>query len=348
MADLVYKNMVKAQADQKRWYDRNARPHKFEPGDQVLVLLPTSTSKLLAQWQGSYEVLKPIGEVDYLINMHDRRNKRRVFHVNMLKQFHSPTAVKSNFLVDETGQTSVESELLDEEIPSWNSHHSGNPITGEQLSELQQSNLHKLLKEFVDVLQDKPGRTTTVEHTVDTGTASPVRLPPYRVPHAYRDMVESELKDMLENSIIKPSASQWSAPMVLVQKKDGSLRLCVDYHRLNSVSQIDAYPMPQVDELLDRLGKAHFISTMDLTRGYWQVPVAVKDRHKTAFSSPFGFFQFRMMPFGLQGAPATFQRMMDSFIHGVHDFTPVYLDDLVIYSTTWEDHLYHLRTVLLR
>ena len=133
---------------------------------------------------------------------------------------------------------------------------------------MQQSNLWKLLSEFVDVLQDKPGSTSTVEHTIDTGITSPVHLPPYRVPHAYRDMVESELKDMLENGIVNPSASQWSAPMVLVQKKDGSLRLCVDYRRLNSVSKIDAYPMPQVDELLDRHGKAHFISTMDLTRGY--------------------------------------------------------------------------------
>ena len=138
MADLVNENMVQSQANQKRWYDRNARSHKFEPGDQVLVLLLTSTSKLLAQWQGPYEIVKPIGEVDYLINMHDRRNKRRVFHVNMLKQFHSPTAVHSNLLVDETGKTSVEIELLDEEIPSWNSQHNGNPKTGEQLSESQQ------------------------------------------------------------------------------------------------------------------------------------------------------------------------------------------------------------------
>ena len=152
MADLVHENMVQSQANQKRWYDRNIRSHKFEPGDQVLVLLPTSTSKLLAQWQGPYEIVKPIGEVDNLINMHDRRNKRRVFHVNMLKQFHSPTAVHSNLLVDETGQTSVESELLDEEIPSWNSQHNGNPKTGEQLSESQQSNLQNLLTEFVDVL----------------------------------------------------------------------------------------------------------------------------------------------------------------------------------------------------
>ena len=169
MTDLVQQNMLKSQADQKRWYDRNARTRKFEPGDQVVVLLPTSTSKLLAQWQGPYEVVKPIGEVDYLINMHDRRNKRRVFHVNMLKQFYSPAVVNSNFLVDDTGEASVESELLDEEIPSWNCQYKGHPKIGEQLSAIQQNTLQKLLDEFTDVLQDKPGRTTIVEHTINTG-----------------------------------------------------------------------------------------------------------------------------------------------------------------------------------
>ena len=106
-------------------------------------------------------------------------------------------------------------------------------------------------------------------------------------------------------------------------KKDGSLRICVDYCRLNSVSQVDAYPMPRVDELLDRLGKANFISTMDLTRGYWQVPVAEQDRHKTVFNSPFNWF--RVMAFGLQGAPATFQRMMDRLITGAYKFAAAYL-----------------------
>ena len=134
--------------------------------------------------------------------------------------------------------------------------------------------MQQILDEFADVLQDKLGRTTIVEHTINTGTANPVRLLPYRVPHAYRDMVESELKEMLDGGIIEPSASQWSASMVLVTKKDGSLRICVDYCRLNGVSQVNAYPMPRVDELLDRLGKANFISTIDLTRGYRQVPVA--------------------------------------------------------------------------
>ena len=98
MSDLVNQNMIKSQATQKKWHDRNARSRKFQPGEQVLVLLPTSTSKLLAQWQGPYEVIKPIGEVDYLINMHDKRNKRRIFHVNMLKQ-HSPATKSTSFLV---------------------------------------------------------------------------------------------------------------------------------------------------------------------------------------------------------------------------------------------------------
>ena len=104
--------------------------------------------------------------------------------------------------------------------------------------------------------------------------------------------------------------------------------------------------MPRVDELLDRLGKANFRSTMDLTRGYWQVPVAQQDQHKTAFNSPFGFFQFRVMPFGLQGAPATFQRMMDRLLIGAYKFAAAYLDDLVIYSSTWSDHLQHICLIL--
>ena len=253
-----------------------------------------------------------------------------------------------SLLVNDKGESSAENEVPDDEIPSWNSDQNGHHKIGDQLSVSQRSELQNILDEFADVLQDKPGRTTIVEHTINTGMANPVRLPPYRVPHAYREMVESELKEMLDSGIIEPSVSQWSASMVLVKKKDRSLRICVDYRRLNSVSQVDAYPMPRVDELLDRLGKANFISTMDLTRGYWQVLVAEQDRHKTAFNSPVGFFQFRVMPFGLQGAPATFQRMMDRLLTGAYEFAAAYLDNLVIYSSMWSDHLHHIHSMLQR
>ena len=117
---------------------------------------------------------------------------------------------------------------------------------------------------------------------------------------------------------------------------------------MNTVTQTDAYPMPRIDELIDRLGRAKYITTLDLTRGYWQVPVAEEDQHKTAFATPFGLFQFRVMPFGLCGAPATFQRMMDHLIEGLENFTAAYLDDLVIYSENWRDHLQHVESVLFK
>ena len=142
----------------------------------------------------------------------------------------------------------------------------------------------------------------------------PNSISPYRLPQAYRKAVKDELDEMLDNGIIEPSRSEWSFPIVLVPKKDGSLRMCVDYHKLNSVSRNDNYPMPWIDELIDRLGKTRFVSTIDLTKGYWQVPVATNDRHKTAFITPFRLFQFQMMPFGLSGAPASFQRLMDRLI----------------------------------
>ena len=134
--------------------------------------------------------------------------------------------------------------------------------------------------------------------------------------------------------------------MVLAFKKDGTLRLSVDYRRLNAVSAADAYPMPRVDDILDRLGRAKFFTIIDLTRGYWQIPVAQDSQAKTAFSTPFGLFQFRRLTFSLQSAPATFQRMMDTLIAKYRDFADVYLDDLIVFSKTWDEHLQHVKCIL--
>ena len=144
---------------------------------------------------------------------------------------------------------------------------------------------------------------------------------------------------MKNAGIITPSSSEWASPIVLVPKKDGTMRMCVDYRRLNSVSEADAYPMPRIDELIDRLGSASYISTLDLTRGYWQVPVTQESQPKTAFTTPFGLFDFTVMPFGLHGAPATFQRMMDTLLREAETYAAAYLDDLVVCSTSWTDHL---------
>ena len=148
-------------------------------------------------------------------------------------------------------------------------------------------------------------------------------------------------------SIISPSSSEWASPMVLV-KKDGTLRLCVDYRRVNAASATDAYPLPRIDDIIDQIGRAKYLTTLDLTKGYWQVPVASEDRHKTAFCTPFGLFELNVMPFGLQGALGTFQRLMDGLIRGLSSLASAYLDDLIISSSTWEDHMSHLRIIFER
>ena len=150
---------------------------------------------------------------------------------------------------------------------------------------------------------------------------------------------------MLELGAIQPSACPWASPVALVEKKDGEVRFCVDYRKLNQVARSDAYPMPRVEEVLETVGLAKFISTLDLARGYWQVPMAEESKEKTAFTTPYGLFEFNVMPFGLHNAPATFQRLMNRVLQGCQSFAQAYIDDIVVYSRTWEEHLQHPRKV---
>ena len=151
---------------------------------------------------------------------------------------------------------------------------------------------------------------------------------------------------MLENGLIKKSFSPWSAPTVIVNKKNGKFRLCIDYRKLNAVTKPDAYPVSRIADMLDALGHSAFFSTLDLASGFWQVEVLSKDREKTTFTTPFGIYEFLVMPFGLINAPATFQRVMDRvFQEFAWKFVLVYIDDIIIYSKMCEEHREHLRTV---
>ena len=162
----------------------------------------------------------------------------------------------------------------------------------------------------------------------------PVQQQPYRLPHMYRNAVEKEIEEMIKEGVTEPANSEWASPTVIIRKKCDTIRLCVDYRRLTAVTHMDAYPMPRMEEILDQVGQPKHITTLDLAKGYWQVPVAEKDRHKTAFITPGGLCQFKMMPFGLCGAPAMFQQMMDQVIRGLHKFANAYLDDLIIFGAS--------------
>ncbi len=185
---------------------------------------------------------------------------------------------------------------------------------GDHLSPLQLADLAKLQADFADVFSPLPGRTDLVQHHIETRPGKVARSRPYRLPEHKKNVVREELKAMLDLGVIEESHSDWASPIVLVPKTDGSVRFCVDYRKVNAVSKFDAYLMPRVDELLDRLGAARFYSTLDLTKGYWQIPLSPLSKEKTAFTTPFGLHQFVTLPFGLFGAPATFQRLMDKVL----------------------------------
>ncbi len=172
------------------------------------------------------------------------------------------------------------------------------------LAAAQKTELQHLVGQFSDVFSPLPGQTRVLQHDVRTPPGTIVRQRPYRIPEARRHAVEEGVQEMLKLGVIEPSRSPWSSPIVMVPKPDGTLRFCNDFRRLNEVSEFDGYPMPRVDELLERLGRARFISTLDLTKGYWQVPLSETAKPKTAFSTPSGHWQYRVLPFGLHGAPA--------------------------------------------
>ena len=203
---------------------------------------------------------------------------------------------------------------------------------------------------FPEELPAKLPPRRNIEHGIELelGTSPPSR-PPYRLSFVEQDELRKQLKQLLDNQLIRPSCSPYGSPVLFVKKKSGELRMCIDFRALNNITIKNKYPLPRVDELLDQLSTGRYFSKLDLTSGYWQVRIKDNDIPKTAFRTRYGHFEFMVMPFGLTNAPATFQHLMNSIFQDFLDkFVIVYLDDIMIYSKTYEEHLEHLEKVFAR
>ena len=326
---MVREHMQRAQMEQCHTYNRGAVMREFQVGEWVLVLVPTSECKFLAKWKGPYEVVEKVGGVNYRVRQPGRRRGVQIYHVNILKKWHAPDAVPLPALL---------TTVLPQSPPPV-------PI-GDELAPDQKREVKELLERNRDRFSELPGRTHAISHDIHTSPGQVVRQRPYRIPEARRVAIKKEVEIMLKLGVIEESHSPWSSPIVIVPKPDGSLRFCNDFRKLNEVSRFDAYPMPRVDELIERLGPARFVSTFDLTKGYWQVPLTERAKPKTAFSTPEGLFQYTVLPFGVHGAPATFQRLMDRVLRPHREYAAAYLDDIIIHSISWETHVKHLEAVL--
>ena len=223
-------------------------------------------------------------------------------------------------------------------------------IRVDHLTEEDQTSLFNVLqRHHVWPSPGKLGKTHLVDHPIDVQGAQPIRQRPYCVLETKKQIIAKEVEKMLLSNVIEPSASPWSSPVVLLEKLDGEYRFCVDYRKLNRVTKKDAYPLPRIDETLDALGNASIFTTMDLQSGFWQIPVRDADKEKTAFSTHNGHYAFKTMPFGLANSPATFQRLMDLVLSGLHwTHCLVYLDDIIVFGSSVEEHLQRLDIVLER
>ena len=214
-----------------------------------------------------------------------------------------------------------------------------------EVPEKYQQQVGRFLKKHHDLFAAKDsdlGHTDTVKMKIDTGNQSPIKLRPYRTPIRNREVIDKAVDEMLDANVIRRSKSPWSFPVVILDKKDGSKRFYVDFRKLNQITKPNSYPLPLIDDFLALLGKAKFFTSLDLKSGYWQVLM-----DETAFACHGGLFEFNVMPFGLSCAPAIFQELMAIVLQGL-PFATAYLDDILIFSETLEDHLSHLETVFDR
>ena len=349
---LAQENLEKMQVKQKVYYDKRARSRKFGVGDKVLLLLPTDSNKLLLQWKGPYDVVEVVNRMDYKIDVDGIVN---TYHANMLKLYVERQDVMSHCLMSAEASSTVDEEVENEEFsldecafPTAKQPESYNDVSiCEALTSEQRSDAETLIRQYPDVFTSLPGRTDQIEHNIKLLTSDPIRSKGYPIPFKTRDVMESEIKEMLELDVIEPSVSPYSSPVVLVPKKDGSVRFCIDFRKLNKVTEFDAEPMPNMEEVINRMSGHRYFTKMDLCKGYWQVPLSDHCKVLTAFETPKDLFQFKTMPFGLVNSVATFCRMIRRILDGVPNVDS-FVDDMWIFTENWKDHMTSFRQVLDR
>jgi hypothetical protein len=370
-----------ANAAQKRYVDQynlRSRDKRFSVGESVLILQPDSTSsKAFSKWKGPAKIVEIKSDYSYMVEIdnaiyHIHANRLRKYNVRVDEvncAYASLPVVESGMVnecncaviyerdtdfgnievVNPPGEQMYNSELL----PSQR-------VSEEQVNHLapwQRKQLFAVLDKYAMCFSESPGLCNVIQHEIPvTADFKPKRLPAYRVPENLKESVNTQIKQLLDLGIIKPSKSPMSSPVVCVIKGqkpiDGKItpdkvRICVNYQYVNKFTVPDVLPLPNISEVIQRVGNAKFISLFDARSGYHQLPVKFDDQWLTGFVCDLGFFEFTRCPFGMRSSGASFVRAIHEIINPIREFVEAYVDDMAVYSDDWTKHLNHINEYLL-
>ena len=348
-------------------YNLRSREKQFDVGDQVLILIPdTTASKVFSRWQGPATVIETRPHNSYLVELngthkHLHADKLRRYQINVGEVIVAPADCNDITAEMSTNQCAIvyesDNDFGDISVIDSPKMETGllpsqkiDPQKLKHLAPQQRRELLDILDSFSECFSDKPGCCNWIQHEIHvTEGFKPKRLPTYRVPESLKPEVEKQIDEMLQLGIIKPSKSQMASPIVCVLKgKDGrdGIRLAIDYRYLNKYCLGDAYPMPDIADLLQRVGQAKYISSFDVKGAYWQIPVHPDHQWLTAFVWDGGLYEFTRAPFGQKGSGNTFMRAMQQVIQPLRQFTASFVDDVSVYSNQWKLHLAHVTRFL--
>ena len=352
---IAMENLKEAQSKMKGWYDRKARIRKFNVGDKVLVLFPMQGHPMKARYSGPWEIERQLSDVNYIVKTPGRRKSNQLCHINMLKRYHERAEGKVNSVNIVNATEEIRDEISEMRLEKCDGKMLDNSTVLKNMNfKLRHMELEKreeligVIKSYKNLFQDTPRRTNAIVHDVEVENVEPIKQHPYRVNPRKREIMRQEIDYMLKHDLIEPSNSPWSSPSVLVPKpgEDG-FRFCTDYRKVNQVTKSDSYPIPRIDDCIDRVGDATYVTKIDLLKGFWQVGLTERAKTISAFVTMDGLYQYKVMPFGMKNSSSCFQRLVNEVLRGVRGCA-VYIDDIVLCSEDWEKHLSLLREVFKR
>ena len=340
--DIASKQCDTAQQQYVSHYNLRSRNKSFSPGDQVVVLFPDSTNKLVSKFQGPGTIHSKLNDYAYMVAMPNGAIRR--LHANKLRAFVPRVSSVGVVFEDEEDFGNLPYYPSAEEITTdidWSKVDLSN------LDSAQQDQIRALIIKHKNVFKDKPGRCNVGSHYIELENgAKPKKKTPYRIPEKLKAEVDRQVEELLADGLISESTSAWAHPIVCVAKPDNTIRLCVNYTDVNAVTIPDRSPMPRIDDLLQEVSKSKYISTLDCTSGYWQLSVHPESRDKTAFTTHRGLYEWNVLSFGLRNAGASFQKTINTILKAHRKYACAYIDDTSVHSAEWDEHLQHLDAVL--